>query len=114
MCILSLHKNGPWSIVNITYTLEFSVKSGQNGNSSLSLVQNRVRFKKKPAKKYIGLQQGVKLRNAPLFVPNWVWSDFEPSFLFPERFHCFYIYFHYSYMYNYYSYLEPGALNADF
>ncbi len=32
--------------MNITYTLEFSIKSGQHGNNSLSLVQNRVRFKK--------------------------------------------------------------------
>ncbi len=37
------------------------------------------------------------------------------SFLFPERFHCCYIYFHCSYMYNYYNYyLEPCALNAEF
>jgi hypothetical protein len=27
-------------------------------------------IQKKPAKKYISLQGGVKLRNAPLFVPN--------------------------------------------
>jgi hypothetical protein len=37
---------------------------------------------KKPAKKYISLQLGVKLRNAPLFVPNWVWSGFDPVFPF--------------------------------
>jgi hypothetical protein len=52
--------------------VEFSVKSGKHGTGTLSLVQNRVRLKKKPPKKYISLQggSGVKLRNAPLFVPN--------------------------------------------
>jgi hypothetical protein len=45
-------------------------KSGKHGTSTLSLVQNLVRFLKKPPKNYISLQLGIKLRNAPLFVPN--------------------------------------------
>ncbi len=57
--------------------IEFSVKSRKQGTSTLSLVQNRVRFLKKPVKKYISLQGGVKLRSAPHFVPNWVWSGFD-------------------------------------
>jgi hypothetical protein len=31
---------------------------------------NPIEIEKKPAKKYISLQGGVKLRSAPLFVPN--------------------------------------------
>jgi hypothetical protein len=50
--------------------IKFSRKLGQHGTNSLSLVQNQVRLKQKPAKKYIRLQAGAKLRNAPLFVPN--------------------------------------------
>jgi len=57
--------------------IEFSIKSRKQGTSTLSLVQNRVRFLKKPVKKYISLQGGVKLWNAPYFVPNWVWSGFD-------------------------------------
>jgi hypothetical protein len=34
-------------------------------------------------------------------VLNWVSSCFDPSFVFPERLPCCYIYFHYSYLYNY-------------
>jgi hypothetical protein len=74
-----------------------------------------VRFKKKPAKNYISLQLGVKLRNAPLFVPNWVSTCFDPVFPFswapPLMLH---IYFHCSYIYNSYNYLEPCTLNAEF
>ncbi len=47
--------------------LEFSVKSGKHSIRTLSLVQNRMRFFKKPAKKYSRFQWGVKLRNAPFF-----------------------------------------------
>jgi len=32
--------------------------------------------------KYISLRWGVKLWYAPLFVPNWVWSGFDPAFPF--------------------------------
>jgi hypothetical protein len=66
--------------------LQFSVKSGEHGTSTLSLVQNRVK--------------------CTTFLCQ---TEFDPG-----RFHCCYIYFHCSYMYNYYSYLEPCALNADF
>ncbi len=94
--------------------VEFSVKSGKHGTSTLEFGPKPGEIKGKPPKKYISLQLGVKLRNAPLFVPNWVSSGFDPSFLFPERLHCCYIHFHCSYMYNYYNYLEPCALNAEF
>jgi len=51
--------------------LGFSVKSGKHGTSTLSLVQNRVRFKKNLQKGTLALSTGgVKLRNAPLLVPN--------------------------------------------
>jgi hypothetical protein len=59
----------------------------------------------------------VKLRNAPFFVPNWVSSGFDPSFLFPERLHCCYC----TYIFTapactttIINYLEPCALNAEF
>jgi hypothetical protein len=57
--------------------IEFFVKSRKHGTSTLSLVQNWIRFLKKPVNKYISLQGGFKLRNAPLFVPNWVWYGFD-------------------------------------
>jgi hypothetical protein len=63
----------------------------------------------------ISLRWGVKLWYAPLFVPNWVWSSFDPAFPFSfmSASNCCYTYFHCSYMYNYYNYLEPCAFNAD-
>jgi len=52
----------------------FSIKSGKHSTRTLSLVQIWVRFKKNPAKEYLGLQgggrKGVKLKNAPFFVVN--------------------------------------------
>ncbi len=50
--------------------------------------------KKKPAKKYISSQWGVKLRKP--WVSSWL------SF-FPERLHCCYIVFHCSYLYSCYN-----------
>jgi hypothetical protein len=92
------------SSVEAPYIIEFTVKSGQHGTNSLCLVKNRVRLKKHLQKKYISLERGVKLRNAPLFVPNWVWSGFDPVFPFcMTGSNCCYIYFHYSYVYNYYN-----------
>jgi hypothetical protein len=67
---------------------------------------------KKPAKKYISLQEGVKLRTAPFLLGGKL--SFILSFLFPERLQCCYMYFHCSHVYNYYIYLEPCALNAEF
>jgi hypothetical protein len=46
---------------NIYMALEISVKSGKDSASTLNLVIHRVRFKKKPAIKYISIQGGVKL-----------------------------------------------------
>jgi hypothetical protein len=50
----------------MTHHCWFLVKSGKHSTRTLSSVQNRVRFLKKTCKKYISLQQGVKLRNAKL------------------------------------------------
>jgi hypothetical protein len=56
-------------------------------------------IEKKPAKKYISIQLGVKLRKPSiLMVP-----EFHLSFFFPERLHCCYIDFHCSYLYSYYN-----------
>jgi hypothetical protein len=64
-----------WFLVRLhtsNWKIEFVVKSGKHSTRTLSLVQNRVRWKKKPAKKYVSLQQGVKLRNARLsFIQFW-------------------------------------------
>ncbi len=97
---------------------EFSVKSRKHSTRTLSLVQNRVRFKENLQESKLALGRrgsGVKLRNAPFFLCQ---TEFHPvltpCFLFPERLHSCYIYFHCSYMYNYYSQLEPCALNAEF
>jgi hypothetical protein len=99
-------------LCHICCIIDFSVKSGKHGTITVSLVQNRVRFRRKPAKKkYISLQtQKCTTFCAQLsFILVLI-----PSFLFLERLHCRYIYFRCSYMYNYYNYLEPCALNAEF
>jgi len=62
--------------------VEFSVKSGKQGISTLEFSPKPGEIKEKPQKKYISLQLGVKLINAPLFVPNWVSSAFDPVFPF--------------------------------
>jgi hypothetical protein len=54
---------------NHFYILEFAVKSAKNGTRTLSSVQNRVRFKNKLQNSTLAFK-GVKLKNAPLFVPN--------------------------------------------
>jgi hypothetical protein len=47
------------------------VKSGKHGTSTLEFGPKTGEIKEKPpTKKYISLQLGLKLRNAPLFVPN--------------------------------------------
>jgi hypothetical protein len=51
----------------MNYILEFSVKSEKHSASTLSLVQNQVRLKKKPAKKYISLQGGETPKHTILF-----------------------------------------------
>jgi hypothetical protein len=83
---------------------------------SLSWVQNRLRsLNPKPTKKYISLQGGRWNSEMHHFLCQ---TEFHPvlipSFLFPERLHCCYIYFHCSYMYNYYTCLKPYSLNAEF
>jgi len=70
LAILALLKK-PRHLVrrNFPWIIEISVKSGKDSTSTLSLVIHRVRFLKKPAKKYISIQQGVKLRWFPEFHP---------------------------------------------
>jgi hypothetical protein len=46
------------SIVYYVHILAFSIKSGNQGTSTLTLVQKRVRFLKIPSKKHISLQGG--------------------------------------------------------
>jgi hypothetical protein len=43
----------------------FSVNSGKHGTSTVEFGQKPGEIKEKPPKKYIGLQLGVKLKNAP-------------------------------------------------
>jgi hypothetical protein len=44
------------------YIIELSVKQEKHSTRTLSLVIHRVRFLKKPAKKYMSIQRGMKLR----------------------------------------------------
>jgi hypothetical protein len=46
------------------------VKSGKHGTSTLEFGRKPSEMKEKPPKKYISLQLGVNLENAPLFVPD--------------------------------------------
>jgi hypothetical protein len=86
------------------HSLEFSVKSGKHGTRTLSLLQNRVRFKRH-AKKYISLQWGWggQTERCTTFCAK-LQTEFHPvltpSFRFPRRLHSCYIYFHCSHMYN--------------
>jgi hypothetical protein len=61
--------------------IEFSVKLGKHSIRTLGLVRNRVRLKKNLQKSTLAFK-GVKLRNAPFFVVNWVSSYFDPSLSF--------------------------------
>jgi len=71
-------------------------------------------IQKKPAEKYFSLQGGSNSEMNHFLCQTEFHPVLTPSFLFPERLHCCYIYFCCSYMYNYYNYLEPCALNAEF
>jgi hypothetical protein len=74
--------------------LELSVKVkglGKHSTRTLSLIIQGVRFRKKTAKKYISIQQGVETENTINFGGK---LSFILSFLFPDRLHCCYIYFH--------------------
>jgi hypothetical protein len=97
-------------------SVEFSVKSGKHGTSTLSLVQNRVRLKKNLQKSTLAFK-GVVGSNSEMRTTFCAKLSFHPvltpSFVFDGRLHCCYIYFHCSYLYNYYNYLEPCALNGE-
>jgi hypothetical protein len=82
--------------------------------STLSLVQNRVRFLNNLQNSTLAF----KGSNSEMHHFS-CQTEFHPvlnkSFLFPpDCLHCCYIYFHCSYLYNYYNYLEPCALHAEF
>jgi hypothetical protein len=89
------------------------VKSGKYGTSTLSLVQNQVRFWKTSKKSTLTFNGGSNWKMHHFLCQTEFYPVLTPSFLFPERLRCYYIYFHCSYMYNYYNYLEPCALNAE-
>jgi hypothetical protein len=46
------------------------MKSRKHGTSTLEFGRKSGEIKEKPPKKYISLQLGVNLENAPLFVPD--------------------------------------------
>jgi hypothetical protein len=75
-----------------SWITEISVKSGKDSTSTLCLVIHRVRFRKKPAKKYIRIQ-GVGVETQKTI--NFLWfPEFHPvATIIP---------------------LEPCALNAEF
>jgi hypothetical protein len=59
-------------------------------------------IKQRPAKKYISIQGGVKLRKFPEVSPCISFSlSGGLSFFFPERLHCCYVVFHCSSLYSY-------------
>jgi hypothetical protein len=63
---------------SIYWIIELSVKSRKDSTSNLSLVIHRVRFLKKPAKKYIRIQEGMKLRKPSILMV----AQFHPVFPF--------------------------------
>ncbi len=87
------------------HSLEFSVKSGKHGTSTLSLVQNRVRFKKYMQKSTSAFNMGAggPTQRCTTFCAK-LQTEFHPvltpSFRFPRGLHSCYIYFHCSHMYN--------------
>jgi hypothetical protein len=67
---------------SIYWIIEISIKSGKESTSTRSLVIHGVRFLKKHAKKYIRIQEGMKLRKPSILtVPQFhtVFLSFSPS-----------------------------------
>jgi hypothetical protein len=59
------------TLSQVFHKIEISLKSGKDRVSTSSLVIHRVRFKKKPAKKYISTQEGrgvLKLMKQSFFM----------------------------------------------
>jgi len=75
------------------------VRQTQHQNPEFDHTQGEI--EKKPAKKYIRIQGGRGETQKTINFGGKL--SFILSFLFPERFHCCYIYFHCSYLYNYYN-----------
>jgi hypothetical protein len=64
----------------------YKVRKTQHQNPEFGHIQGEIQ--KKLAKKYISIQQGIKLRKPSILVVN---LSFILSFLFPEWLHCCYI-----------------------
>ncbi len=94
--------------------IKFFEKFGQHSTSSLSLVQNWVRFKKNLQKLILAFNRVSNLEMHHFLYQTKFDPIFTSSSLFLKCSHCYHIYFHYSYMYNYYNYLERYSLNANF
>ncbi len=75
------------------------VRKTQHQNPEFGFI--RCEIQKNPAKQYISIQRGVKLRKPSFFGGK---LSFTLSFVFPEHLHCGFIYFECSYLYNYYNY----------
>jgi len=88
--------------------LELSVKQDKHSTKTLSLVIHRVRFSRNLQNSTLAFKVGVKTINFGGKL------SFIPSFLFPERLHCCYIYFPCSTSTTTILSLETCASNAEF
>jgi hypothetical protein len=61
---------GDFILLGNEYTRKLSIKQEKHSTRTLSLIIHSVRFKKTPAKKYISIQWGMKLRKPSIFVVN--------------------------------------------
>ncbi len=67
-------------------------------------------IKKKPAKKYISIQGGLKLRKPSEIFDGFL--SFTVSLFFRDRLHCCYIDFRCSYLYSYYNSSRPLCIKC--
>jgi len=88
------------------HSLKFYVKLGKHNTKTLSLVQNRVRFKKDLQRSTLAFNRGWNSAMHHLLCQTEFHLFLTPSFLFLECFHYCYLYFHCSYMYNFYNHLD--------
>jgi len=115
LCVGTIH--GHWALINFFQLVALSTSSSDKGyDSYMTIIKNEGtleisvkhqypefghtpgEIQKKPAKKYITIQPGVKLRK-----PSRWFLSFTLSFFFPGRLHCCYIDFHCSDLYSYYN-----------
>ncbi len=91
-----------WTVKIIFTRLKFSEISSINKDAWLlwfkSHFHSHNKPLKRPAPQFLVQLEGMLLRKAPFFfVVNWISSCFDPpSFLFPERLHCCYLYNYYN------------------